>query len=220
MKFQLQLIDSPTERSTSATDVLLAIQGGIWIGLIYGWGQADGWKALIWMIAFGLLTVASLIGAVAHGLKLSETVQGYLWRLLYLLLGLMVGAFLVGVTNDVWGRVTAEIAAPFVIIAALGFYGVTWRFPQTFLLFIFYELLGLLIALVGYSWLLWQGELMGAWAMVVGILLTLVAAIVQTRQSWQLTLIWSFDHNGLFHLIQLVANGFILWGLYLGFMVP
>jgi hypothetical protein len=52
---------------------------------------------------------------------------------------------------------------------------------------------------------LWRtGRSPGAGTVALGILLTLVAAIVQTS-SLRASLIWEFDHNGLFHLVQMAG---------------
>ncbi len=49
--------------------------------------------------------------------------------------------------------------------------------------------------------------------MIGGILLSLLAAAVQTRGTVAFTLIWPFDHNGVFHLIQLLGLVALLWGI-------
>ena len=41
----------------------------------------------------------------------------------------------------------------------------------------------------------------------------IVAATVQATEAVEFTVIWSFDHNGAFHLVQLVAIGLLVRGL-------
>ena len=71
----------------------------------------------------------------------------------------------------------------------------------------------MLVALVGYTWLACRGKLRGAWWMAAGILVTIVAAGVQASKGISFTLIWSFDHNGVYHLIQMVGMVLLAAGL-------
>jgi hypothetical protein len=57
----------------------------------------------------------------------------------------------------------------------------------------------------------------GAGLIAAGIVVTLVAAALQARR-WltPFTLVWTFDHNGLFHMVQMLGLGLILPGLRAG----
>ncbi len=41
--------------------------------------------------------------------------------------------------------------------------------------------------------------------MLIGVGLNIVAAAIQATQAVSFTLVWPFDHNGVFHLVQMVA---------------
>ncbi len=209
----IKLIDSLTERTTAATDLLLAIQGIAWTAYLLPLLPVDSWKVSIWSAAFALLAVAGLCGAIVHGFQLTQPTIQWLWRGISLSLGLTISLFLVGVSYDVAGLLVSQITLPLAMVLGVGFFLLTQFYPKGFILFILYETVALLIALLGYGWLSLLGSLNGAGWLLLGVTLTLLAAFVQTRKSWQLTLIWPFDNNGLFHLIQLLANGFILIGL-------
>ena len=73
--------------------------------------------------------------------------------------------------------------------------------------------LAMLFALAGYIWLAFEGSLDGAWLMVAGVLATIPAAGVQASNSVSLTFIWQFDHNGAYHLIQMVGILLLVVGL-------
>lgn len=63
---------------------------------------------------------------------------------------------------------------------------------------------------------LWMSRrLAGAGRVTLGIALTLVASAIQIG-SLSVHIIWPFDHNGLFHLVQIVAVVFIATGLRRG----
>jgi hypothetical protein len=89
------------------------------------------------------------------------------------------------------------------------------------LVFTFYEAVAMLFALGAYSWLAFTGRLAGAYWMVAGVLVTIIAAAVQVLWNGKenpLTLIWQFDQNGLYHLIQMVGVALLMVGLRLGLM--
>lgn len=209
----IQLIDNPTERTTAATDVLLAL---VALGSIFYLrlaGGSDPWKTTLWSGAFGLLALGAALGAVAHGLEMSAPTNRRLWQPLNLVLGLVVALFAVGVIYDLWGVIAARRALPWLLGGGLLFFGATQRLPGGFLLFILYQGVAMLFALGTYGWLALTGQLAGAWLMVAGVALTLTAAAVQASQTATLHIRWPFDHNGLYHVIQMVAVLFLAAGL-------
>jgi hypothetical protein len=70
-----------------------------------------------------------------------------------------------------------------------------------FLVFVAYEVVAMLFALAVYGRLAAQGKEGGS-LIAAGVLVTLVAAGVQ-QTDLAITLIWPFDHNGIFHLIPM-----------------
>ncbi len=215
----MKFVESPTEQTTAVTDVIM---GGVALALLFyirSVGVTQPWKAMLWEGAFALLTLASILGAIAHGLKLNKRVQNWLWRLLYLALGLLVAIFVVAAIHDTWGEAASRGAVPFMIGVAVLFLGTTLIWSDTFLGFIIYEGLAMLFVLGCYIWLVWQGHLPGAGWMVVGILVSLVAAGVQASKAVSFTFIWPFDHNGVYHLLQTVALFLLAWGVRLAFLL-
>ena len=106
-------------------------------------------------------------------------------------------------------KVTYVISA---IIIAVGFYLISRFGSGSFLPFIIYEAVVMLFALIAYSVLL-KRKFAGAGYMVLGILITIIAAVIQATKAFQLTLIWEFDHNGIFHLVQIPGVIFLYLGL-------
>src|SRR4051812_38694499 len=100
----MEFIDIPTERTTAATDVLLAVVGlGCAAGVI-PLRSANPFKVHVWAAAFTLLAVAAAVGAVIHGIKLDKATRDLLWQPLDLSLGLAVALFVVVATADRWGQ--------------------------------------------------------------------------------------------------------------------
>jgi hypothetical protein len=49
--------------------------------------------------------------------------------------------------------------------------------------------------------------------MAAGILVSILAAGIQAKKSICLTLIWQFDHNGIYHIVQMLGLILLLVGL-------
>ena len=102
---------------------------------------------------------------------------------------------------------------PILLTAGLGFYLTTLIYPGIFFLFIVYEAVALVFALCAYIFLTIQKDQPGAWLMAAGILVSIIAAGIQANKSVVLTFIWRFDHNGIYHLVQVVGLMLLLMGL-------
>jgi hypothetical protein len=142
-----------------------------------------------------------------------ETTNAWFWQPLNLALGLVIALFVVGVIYDVWDATAAQRALPLMLGLGVIFFGVTVFYPGIFLIFIIYEAVAMIFALVTYSWLAVTAQLPGAGWMAAGVLVTLIAAAVQAGWNGKenpLTLIWQFDQNGLYHLIQ-IGGVALLW---------
>jgi len=211
----MEYTKNPAEQTTALTDLILAAValGGIFF-LQWGPLNASGFARMtIWSTAFGLIGLASALGAAAHGLILGQKLQQRMWRILNAALALAVALFVVGVVIDLWGLPASYPTLPLMLLTGLGFYVLTSRFPGIFFVFIVYEGLALAFALGAYVFLSLRGELEGAGLMAAGILISIVAAGVQFKKSISFTLIWHFDHNGVYHLIQTVGLLLLLIGL-------
>jgi hypothetical protein len=211
----MQLNPSATELTTAATDAALGL---LCLGVSLRLGAVDvsaTWKRALWCWLFGLLAVASVLGTVVHGLELSESVRSVLWRPLYLSLGLTVALFLVGGIYDWRGEAVARALLPWAIGIGVSFFAVTQLSSGAFLIFVVYEAIAMLATLAMYVFLSTSGRLAGAGMMTVGIGLSIVAAAVQASPLG-VRLIVPFDHNGLFHLVQLTATAALSNGLRRG----
>ncbi len=209
----MPFVDSPTEQTTALTDAILA---GLALGCLWYLrriARHQPWKANVWSWVMALLALAAALGAIVHGFKLPVKLFKLLWNVLYLSLGLTVALFVVAVIHDVWGTRPARRALPVMLAVGCAFFGVTLLFPGSFLVFIIYEAVAMLFALIAYGWLAFNHRLRGAGWMTAGILITIIAAGVQASEAVSLTLIWQFDYNGLYHLIQMAGLVALLVGL-------
>ena len=128
-------------------------------------------------------------------------------------LSLAVSLFVAGVVYDLWGFEFSLTTLPILLIAGIGFYLATLMYPGVFFLFIVYEAVALVFALGAYIFLTIHKDLPGACLMAAGIFVSIVAAGIQAKKSVILTFIWRFDHNGIYHLVQVIGIMLLLLGL-------
>jgi len=211
----MRFVKDPVEKTTAATDIILALVafGGIVFLQSLLSNSSELWKINIWSAAIGLIGLAAALGAVAHGLVLSQTFHRRIWLVLNMALSLAVSLFVVGVVYDLWGFEISLTTLPILLTTGLGFYLTTLIYPDIFFLFIVYEVVALVFALCAYVFLTIQKDQPGAWLMAAGILVSIIAAGIQANKSVVLTFIWRFDHNGIYHLMQVVGLMLLLMGL-------
>ncbi len=151
---------------------------------------------------YAFLAGASILGAMSHGFEMTKTVNYILWYPLYLGLAAVIVFFLIGAIHELGGRSLSQKILPWLSLMALVVYLFT-AIPDSFLLFIIYEGLSMLTSLGIFTYLFIRDKNKTALWMILGILTTITAAVVQALGPFQWNLVWEFDHNGLFHLIQI-----------------
>jgi hypothetical protein len=211
----MQLNPSATELTTAATDAALGLLCLAVVLRLVTIPVSATWKRALWCWVFGLLGLASVLGTVVHGFELSESVLAILWRPLYLSLGLTVALFLIGGIHDWRGEAAARALLPWAVGLGAGFFALTQLLGGAFLIFVVYEAAAMVATLAMYVFLSTTGRLAGAGMITLGIGLSIVAAAVQAS-ALSVRLIVPFDHNGLFHLVQLTAIAALADGLRRG----
>ncbi|MBE0592835.1 MAG: hypothetical protein IH616_10605 [Gemmatimonadales bacterium] len=207
----------PTEQTTALTDLVLAVVALLCAAVLRMARRYDAWKVRLWTWVFVLLAVAALLGTVAHGLDLTDQTRAHVWRPLYLALGLVVALFALAAVRDWWGEGRARRLAPLAVWLGIGFFIVTQLGSGTFLIFVAYEAVATLFALIVYAALAVRRQLPGAGIVAAGILLNLIAAAVQASDAVGVSVAGvPLDHNGVFHLVQIVAVIVLTVGLRRG----
>lgn len=202
-----------TELTTAATDAVLAVLALVCIRWLAARRSADPEKVTLWVLVLALLAVASALGAVAHGFDLSPNTLWLLWQPLFLSLGLVVALFVVAAVYDGFGAAAARRLLIPALVVGGAFYLLTLVFPGTFMVFVLYEAVAMLVALALYVRLAIRDGAKWAWLMVLGIGLNIVAAAIQASGTVRLDLGVPFDHNGVFHLVQMVAIVVLVLGV-------
>jgi hypothetical protein len=206
----MRLVDSPTERTTAATDVLLALAALVGTAYLRSRPQPIPADTVAWSWAFGLLALSAALGAAYHGLVLSEPRRGALWQGLTFCLALAIAFLAAGVTRDALGAAAAARSLPVLLATGLAVFGVSRLFPGLFRVFILYQAIALLYALAAYVMLAASSPAGGPAWVAAGVGLGLAGAAVQARRRFHRRLVWVFDHNGAFHVLQ-TAGLIVMW---------
>jgi hypothetical protein len=208
----MELVGVATERTTAATDAVLALAAVAAI-LVLGRTTPPSFGRAVWQAALAALGLASVLGAVAHGLELKAATRELLWHPLYLALGVTMALFVVGAVRDWRGEAAGRRVLLPMLALAVVFYGVTRLTRGSFLAFVVYEAAALLFSLGVYLRLAMRPARVGAALMAAALAVSLAAGAVQASGLGPVRLVWDFDHNGVFHLVQLVGLALLLTGL-------
>ena len=197
--------DSPTEMTTAITDVILAAQSAAAIYVIRRKTVARPMWTQVWAWVFALLSIASLIGAAAHGLEMAASIETAIWSPAYLALGLTMALFVIAaITMSVGHEKSRRLLLPAVMVA-FTFFTITQIWSDSFLLFVIYECIAMLLSLTLYSMCFWQRRAAGSGLLAAGVLVGILAAVIDTQKTLHMTLIWEFNNHGLFHLVQMIS---------------
>jgi hypothetical protein len=208
----MELVGVATERTTAATDAVLALAAAAAI-LVLRRSTPRSFGRAVWQAALAALGLASVLGAVAHGLELRPATRELLWHPLYLALGVTMALFVVGAVRDWRGEAAGRRVLLPMLALAVVFYGVTRLTRGSFLAFVVYEAAALLFSLGVYLRLATGPARVGAAPMAAALAVSLAAGAVQASGVGPVRLVWDFDHNGLFHLVQLVGLALLVTGL-------
>ena len=202
-----------TERTTAATDILLFVLAVYYCWRLYSRPVIDFKKRRYWVLMIAATGIAALLGAVDHGFNWSEQTRELIWQPLNLSLGFVIAFFVQGSIHEKWGVKVSDQFLPWAIFAAVAFYVFTLLSNGSFIVFIGYQGLGMLFSLVVFLGLYIRFRKRYLLYMIAGIVISIFAAVVQGTGSLNFTLIWPFDHNGSFHLIQAISSIFIFKSL-------
>lgn len=208
----MELVPVATERTTAATDAVLALAAAAGI-VVLRRGTPPSFGRTIWQAALAALALASALGAVTHGLVLRAATRELLWQPLFAALGVTMALFLVGAVRDWRGDPAGRRMLPPMLALAIAFYAITRLTGGDFLVFVVYEAASLLLSLLVYLRLAARGGRRGAALVAAALAVSLGAGAVQALDFGSVRLLWEFDHNGLFHLVQLIGLALLVTGL-------
>ena len=162
-----------------------------------------------WIASLLCLGIAAVLGGLYHGFDRFSS-----YTVVYLSVSVLVATLCLAVITDGFGE---EIAHGFrwpVAGLALVFFLVAWIYPTRILAFTALLAVLLVLALVLYIHLMVTRALPGAGFLAAGSAALLIGAAMMLRNVG-FTLIWTFDRNAVYHLVQMVGILFFSLGLSL-----
>ena len=193
-----------TEPMTVATNAILAVLAFVFAARLAHRSAAEGFSAVGWLaVAMSSTGIAALIGALAHGTDPTRAaaLREQFWRGALYTTG-FIGAASVASVAFFAARGSARSAL--LVLAAVKLavfvYRVTRR-PEFRIAAADYGI-ALAILLAGAVYEMIAGGAPGMTWLIAGVLVSLVAGVVQARK---LALHRQFNHNDLYHVIQMVA---------------
>jgi hypothetical protein len=207
----VELIASATERTTAATDLVLAAAALLSVATLRRRAGPSVARA-VWQAALLSAAAGAILGSVAHGIVLQPASRELLWQPLFFLLGVTVSLFVVGAVASWRGGPAARRLLPPMLALAVLFYLATRLTGGEFLVFVLFQTGTMLFALGVYLRLVLHG-MRGAGWVAAGLAVTLAAGAIQAIEGLTVTLVWPFDHNGVYHLVQLGGLAALTRGL-------
>jgi hypothetical protein len=194
---------------TSITNFILACVVFLVAGMLLALPKARGSAAWFWCVALLLLGTSALLGGIDHGffeihgqLPIRRLIERSNWVLLGLLTAMMLVTtarqfFSPGVQRIIFVLAAVQFVIYVVLVATVANFGVViLNYAPALLLLLAASIAGLRTGT-------------GSWAMVIGLVVLVIASVVQ---ALQIDVFSPVDRNGLYHLIAL--PGVVL--LYLG----
>jgi hypothetical protein len=192
-----------TEPTTMLTDYLLAGYTLYIAARLFSGTNAKHLPRRLWGYGFVATAMAALLGGTAHGFVnyLSEFAQALIWKGTLYCIGAASCLMLLGIVNSTFSGRTCTILV-FLTIAKFALFGF-WMIEHNDFKYVIYDYVpAMLIILVIQIWLLFSSRPPAAGWLVCGILVSFAAAGVQQSGF---ALHQHFNHNDLYHVIQLGA---------------
>lgn len=196
------------EPTTSITDFMLGLETLILAAFLINGGNAFP-SLPFWTVALILLGVAAILGGFAHGMS-----RPVLFLAIYPCLALIMAMFVMAALTDIFGVELAQRARWPVGILVLAFALIVWRFPKYIQISAVLEAVIMVLALIFYLRMALNHSLPGSGHIAAGIVITIVAVVLLLRDT-QLKIVYTFDRNGIYHLVQMVGVLFFYLGLSL-----
>ena len=208
----MRFIDIPTEQTTAATDVILTVVG-VWAALyLRRFRKYAAWKVDIWSWVFLLLAFGAGLGAVVHGVVMDRGVRDMLWQPLFLSLAFVIVLVVSGAVYDWKGHGVARKTLVALLVVPPLFWLATFLGDFDFRAFVVFSVPAMIFSLVIYVRMAaGNSSLNGAGWMAAAMLLTIAAGGIQATGIVYITIVWPFDHNGVFHIVQ--AVGIVVLGV-------
>ena len=208
----IKFIDIETERTTSATDLIIMVQTLV-LGLLLVLDERTHcYKGYLWDSIFFCICATSLFGVIAHGFMMSKKTNEFFWKILTLLFSSVYILIFTAISYDLFGYSASLIALAACLALGITLVVFCLKFPAFVPKIIFIGVgLGVFI-LAGYLYLFFKVKMAGAGFMLTAVILSFLAVIVEARQKFRIKIVWEFDHHSAYHFFQFLSNFALFFG--------
>ena len=200
------------EPMTTATDYLVTAVGW-WLGAkLLRPGQTSGRSAQLWGIGFLWIGLAALLGGTSHGFAayLSDTGGFVIWKATVYAVGLSASFALAGSIDGAPLNQRSTRAMHTLNILAFLVYG-AWMLSHSGFIYVIYHYVPVMSAIaILQAYACTKQWSPGALWIIAGVLVTMAGAAIQ-RSGFSLHI--HFNHNDLYHLVQVVGLVFFYRGI-------
>ncbi|MFQ5709969.1 MAG: hypothetical protein ACE5HO_21140 [bacterium] len=200
-----------TEPMTMITDYLLAAVAIVFSLRLFRIGRSRRQTSvLLWSAAFVAVSVAALAGGTFHGLTnhLNEVAQVALWKATVYSIGLASYFMLAGTVGATISRPLLAWVHVLVLLKFMAF--AVWMSTHNDFSYVIYDYAPAMVAvllLAAYSW--FKQRLTSSSWLIAGVLASFAAAALQLST---IRLHEFFNHNDLYHVVQIGANYLLFRG--------
>ncbi|MCJ8329795.1 MAG: hypothetical protein MJH11_07400 [Lentisphaeria bacterium] len=203
----IEFTSSLTERTTAVTDLILAIEFLIFAIQFY---RASKKKIHVasWAIPFLLLSAAFLTGAIFHGIVKQNQELNVQLKFMMAFLTAFGLAHLVSASVREW-QIKIYLKSVIVMsLVSIGFIVVSAK-ASSFNIYVIFIIVSMFLVTRLNMMQFRKSKRAGHLWIILGAILTAIAGLIQLKRDIRFTIIWEFDCNGAFHLVQIIAT-FIL----------
>ncbi len=213
----MKITTIPTEQTTSVTDLFLALVCIVFFILFFvQFYKTKNSLYFFWSLIFVLLFAASFFGAVLHGFFLSGDIKNLIWIPIKLFIAISISLFASTSYCDMRNcRLKGSLAVLF-ILTAVCFYTIDLYRDSRYFILVSFELAALMFSGAVYLYLSIKRKSLKSIFMILGILITMIASLIQYSGNLSFSFLWEFDHNGIYHLVQIPG----LFMFFLGVKFP
>lgn len=210
----MNIISIQTEQTTSITDVFLAVICFIFFALFFvRFNKTKNSLLFVWSLIFLLLFTASFFGAVLHGFVLGESIKYLLWIPIKLSIAISISLFASASYCDMRNFSPKGSLVVLFILTAVCFYTIDLFTDSKHFVLILFQLWALVFSGAVYFYLSLSRNSIKTIFMISGIFITMIASLIQYSDSIWINCLWEFDHNGIYHLVQIPGLFLFFFGV-------
>lgn len=201
------------EPTTTLTDYALGILALV-LGLrLWAAARREGQTSVrLWSLSFFSVTIAALAGGTSHGFAgvLSPLAHTVLWKTTVWSIGLTAALLLAAVAwSSLRGRTRSLLVA--VAVIQFGIYAL-WMLRHDDFIYVIADYLPAVLVVLALQTAAWRRGTPGAGMLALGVVTTLIGAAIQASGF---TIHRHFNHNDLYHVVQMAATVMLYQGALL-----